>query len=113
MVYPVLNMLYNSTETLFLSSNTFTGPVPNKIGRASGSLLRGLYLSDNKLDGSLPDTLCNLTMLEALFVDTNQLTGSIPTCIGNLMELKQFYAFDNMLTGEVPEELSALRKLSK
>jgi hypothetical protein len=106
-------VLSDFTETLFLSSNNFTGPVPTTIGRASGSLLRGLYLSDNKLDGSLPEALCNLTLLEALFVDTNQLTGSIPTCTGNLMELKQFYAFDNMLTGEVPEELSALRKLSK
>lgn len=104
-----------STEILFLSSNEFTGPIPTAIGRPagmSGSPLRGLYLSENKLDGVIPESICDYAKLEALFVDENQLTGSIPSCIGNLGNLKQLYAFHNQLTGELPVELSMLRKLS-
>lgn len=94
----------HSLELLFLTANEFTGPIPAAIGRpagTSGSPLRGLYLSDNKLDGSIPVSICDYAKLEALFVDKNQLTGSIPSCMGNLKNLKQLYAFDNQLTGEV------------
>ena len=104
------------TEILFLSANDFTGPVPTSIGMPSDSTdpaLRGLYLSENKLDGEFPESICEYTNLEALFVDENRLSGSIPPCIGNLEKLRQFHVFKNNLTGEIPEEISSLRQLSK
>jgi len=100
-----------------LSANEFTGPIPTSIGSPSSatnsSFLRGLYLSENKLDGTIPETICDYVNLEALFLDENQLSGSIPSCIGNLEKLKQLYVFKNGLTGVVPSEMSALRQLSK
>lgn len=75
--------------------------------------MRGLYLSENKLEGKIPESICDYSNLEALFIDENQLSGSLPSCLGNLENLKQFYAFKNNLSGEVPVELSSLRQLSK
>jgi len=98
------------SEILFLSANEFTGPIPTSIGQSENGL-RGLYLSENKLEGEIPESICDYVNLEALFVDENRLSGSLPSCLGNLENLKQFYAFKNNLTGEVPQELSSLRKL--
>jgi hypothetical protein len=97
------------SEIVFLSANALTGTVPAFVGDS----LRGLYLSENKLQGPIPESLCQHTHMEALFLDENELTGSIPTCIGNLSNLKQLYLFKNQLTGFVPIELGRLRNLSK
>ena len=90
----------------------FTGPIPASIGQLNESL-RGLYLSGNKLDGRIPESICGYVNLEALFLDENEISGPLPACLGDLTSLKQFYAFDNNLTGTVPAELSSLRRLSK
>ena len=90
----------------------FTGPIPASIGQLNESL-RGLYLSGNKLDGRIPESICGYVNLEALFLDENEISGTLPACLGDLTSLKQFYAFDNNLTGTVPAELSSLRRLSK
>ena len=90
----------------------FTGPIPASIGQLNESL-RGLYLSGNKLDGRIPESICGYVNLEALFLDENEISGTLPACLGDLTSLKQFYAFDNNLTGTVPAELSALLRLSK
>jgi hypothetical protein len=100
---------FAATEILFLSSNAFSGQVPAFVGNS----LRGLYLSENKLQGRILESLCQQVSLEALFLDENQFTGSIPACIGNLSNLKQLYLFKNQLTGFVPVELGRLRNLSK
>ena len=103
-------------EILFLSANEFTGPIPTSIGMSSdstNSTLRGLSLSENKLEGSIPESVCNYTNLEALFLDENRLSSSIPSCIGNLENLRQLVLFKNNLTGEIPTEISSLRQLCK
>ena len=97
-----------------MSSNSFTGPIPTFIGRPegfSGSSLKGLYLSENEFNGTIPESLCDYTKLEALFLDHNHLSGSIPPCIGNLVEMRQLYVFHNNLTGVIPSEISTLREL--
>ena len=100
------------TEVLVLSGNTFTGPIPTSIGLQNDTL-RGLYVSDNKLNGAIPESICDYINLEALHLDENEISGSLPACLGRLASLKQIYAFRNNLTGTVPAELSALRQLSK
>jgi Leucine-rich repeat (LRR) protein len=104
---------------LFLSENQFTGPIPAVIGnpfQKNGlptlSPIKALYLSRNKLDGTIPSEICLFANLEALFLDENLLSGNIPPCIGDLEKLQQFIAFNNKLTGEVPSELGVLRNLT-
>jgi Leucine-rich repeat (LRR) protein len=93
------------------------GEIPTSIGNPPGldfgivRHLRGLYLSDNQLEGTIPSSLCALTTLEALFLDGNLLTGVIPNCFSNLTHLRQLFLFKNQLNGEVPTELGALIQL--
>jgi LRR receptor-like serine/threonine-protein kinase FLS2 len=102
-------------EILFLSSNKLDGNLPDSIGHPySGERpLRGLYLSDNNFEGSIPGSLCELENLQALFLDENRLDGSIPDCVGLIQSLRQLYLFKNNLSGEIPAELSSLPKLCK
>ena len=100
------------TEVLVLNGNAFTGTIPSNIG-LENETLRGLYLSDNKLNGAIPESICNYINLEALHLDENEISGSLPACLGRLSNLKQMYAFKNNLTGTVPVELGAIRHLSK
>lgn len=46
--------------------------------------VRILDLSNNKLNGSIPPELGNLSRLEYLYLTDNQLKGSIPPNLGNL-----------------------------
>jgi hypothetical protein len=98
-----------TTEMLFLSENQFSGPLPE----LSSKQLRGLYLSDNRLNGPIGSNLCNQTEMRALFLDTNKLNGTIPSCLGSLLNLEQLYLFNNALTGGIPSLLSKLTYLSK
>jgi hypothetical protein len=72
-------------ELLDLSSNELTGSVPINIGLSSeiavSPAIRGLYLSDNNFNGTIPDSICALINLQALVVAANpQLSGPIPDC---------------------------------
>jgi LRR receptor-like serine/threonine-protein kinase FLS2 len=98
-----------------LSSNQLGGNIPDSIGHPNSGErpLRGLYLSDNNFESSIPSSLCGLENLEALFLDENRLDGSIPDCLGLIQSLQQLYLFKNKLSGEIPTELSSLRQLCK
>ena len=97
-----------------MSSNKFNGPLPD-FSRPDGRAqrFRGLYLSDNELEGNIHESICGLTSLEALFLDDNKLSGNVPACLGDLIRLEQLYLFGNEFVGEVPSELGSLEKLSK
>jgi Leucine-rich repeat (LRR) protein len=106
---------FDLVEILFLSSNQLNGNIPDSIGHPNSGErpLRGLYLSDNSFESSIPSSLCGLENLEALFLDENRLDGSIPDCLGLIQSLQQLYLFKNKLSGEIPSELSSLRQLCK
>lgn len=104
----------SSLEIVFLSSNDFTGSIPEfSFPGGRTYKIRGLYLSNNKLTGSITQSICTLTSLEALFLDENQLEGAIPDCIGNLGQLQQLHLFKNKLSGDIPvDSMASLRQLS-
>ncbi|NIM13263.1 MAG: hypothetical protein GTO45_14215 [Candidatus Aminicenantes bacterium] len=66
--------------------------------------VRFLSLSNNKLNGSIPSQLSNLTHLEELFLSNNQLSDSIPYTLGNL-SLTVLDLSDNQLSGSIPSQL--------
>ncbi|MEN8216452.1 MAG: leucine-rich repeat domain-containing protein [Pseudomonadota bacterium] len=69
------------------------------------------YWHNNKLTGSIPSELGNLSKLAVINLGLNKLTGSIPSELGNLSKLESLYLFDNQLTGSIPTELGNLSKL--
>ena len=82
------------------------GVTTNRSGRVTE-----LDLSENKLNGTIPAALGNLTYLEALDLSKNQLKGNIPPELGNLANLEALILYGNQLSGSIPTELDSLSKL--
>ncbi|KAL3754370.1 hypothetical protein ACJRO7_001581 [Eucalyptus globulus] len=84
-----------------LSSNNFSGVIPESIGNLKQ--LELLNLSNNILSGPLPPFLANLTNLEELDLSQNQLSGEIPLELTQLTSLEVFNVSYNRLTGPIPQ----------
>jgi Leucine-rich repeat (LRR) protein len=78
--------LYNMTnlQTLYLDTNSFTGPLKPAIGNLK-SLVQ-LSIFDNQLTGTIPFDLSKMTSLDAIWLHRNQFSGSVPVEICNLKE---------------------------
>merc|ERR1712071_536977 len=64
--------------------------------------LQNLFLSSNKLSGTISKNIGQLTKLLVLWLDDNSLSGKIPNEISALGDLEDLYLNDNALTGMVP-----------
>ncbi|KAJ0742379.1 putative non-specific serine/threonine protein kinase [Helianthus annuus] len=87
----------------YLSGNKLTGHIPSFPEK-----LIELDLSGNYLNGSIPESLGNLRLLQVLSLSGNKLTGPIPTLTMKLTELRISH---NYLNGSIPEFLGKLRLL--
>ncbi|XP_040956086.1 probable leucine-rich repeat receptor-like protein kinase At1g35710 [Gossypium hirsutum] len=113
------NQFDNGNNTISLLSISLQC---NKLpaSRAAAVMLTYLYLDNNKLVGSIPFPLYQLTNLETLYLPSNQLEGSIPSAleclipeeIGNLANLTSLSLSQNKLSGSIPEEIGRLFHLS-
>ncbi|XP_047953958.1 leucine-rich repeat receptor-like serine/threonine-protein kinase SKM1 [Salvia hispanica] len=86
-------------QTLDLSSNNFSGPIPSSLSLLP--LLRRLSLSRNSLSGPIPPSLSSLSLLQQLYLDNNLLTDSIPPL--NLPNLNRLELQSNQLTASLPD----------
>ncbi|KAG7965137.1 hypothetical protein I3843_09G209200 [Carya illinoinensis] len=87
-------------DILYLQSNQLQGPLPVFTVNASvldfsrnnfssiptniGNILRDiifLSLSSNKLNGSIPASICNISELQVLDMSNNSVSGTIPHCL--------------------------------
>uniref|UniRef100_A0A7N2MIF8 Uncharacterized protein n=1 Tax=Quercus lobata TaxID=97700 RepID=A0A7N2MIF8_QUELO len=88
----------DSLEILYLSENQITGSLTNF---AIFPSLKEIYLSVNKLNGTLPKSIGNLYKLEVLRVDSNFLEGVISESIfSNLSKLQILDLSNNSLSFE-------------
>ena len=101
----------NSITKIYLGSNRLTGSIPPELGQLSQ--LTELYLWGNKLTGNLPSELGKLSLLTILALYENQLTGDIPPELGQLSQLTELYLYENQLTGTFPSELGQLSLLTE
>lgn len=84
---------------LDLSSNLLVGQLPHLNGHQQ---LDTIYLNDNSLGGTIPESLTNCSKLSNLDLHSNQLTGAIPPNIGSLSNLGYMDLSQNNLTGIIP-----------
>jgi len=89
-----------------LKNNMLTGTIP-----ALPNSLAYLSLGQNKLSGTLPVSLKEMSKLMIFDVGLNDLTGEIPAEWSNLSKLKYFYLYGNILTGTIPSYVSTFSKL--
>jgi hypothetical protein len=87
-------------KVLHLSSNRFTGVIPQEIGQLNALL--SLDISSNNLTGPIPSSIFNLTNLLVLDLSNNNLTGRIPAALANLHFLSTFNISNNNLEGPIP-----------
>ncbi|WVZ15027.1 hypothetical protein V8G54_012593 [Vigna mungo] len=75
--------------------------------------LVSLFLYNNYIEGPIPDSLRNLTLLENLDLNENSLSSSIPHWLGVLSHLKFLDLSRNNLQGNIPDVLGNVTSLVK
>ncbi|ESW12393.1 hypothetical protein PHAVU_008G108400 [Phaseolus vulgaris] len=86
------------------TSYTYTGSIL--------AYMSGIDLSKNKLNGSIPSELGNLTRIRSLNLSHNDLIGQIPTTFSNLVQTESLDLSFNMLSGQIPHQLNQLSFLA-
>ncbi|PNY12408.1 leucine-rich repeat receptor-like serine threonine-protein kinase at2g24130-like protein [Trifolium pratense] len=99
---PHISNLVNLTF-LKLSSNRINGTIPHSLCKIVR--LERIYLSDNYLSGEIPSTLGDIKHLGLLDLSRNKLSGSIPDSFANLPQLRRLLLYDNNLSGIIPPSL--------
>lgn len=84
-----------------VSNNRLEGTIPESVGRLVS--LRVLNMSHNAFTGKIPTQLGGVTDLESLDLSCNQLSGEIPQELTNLTFLATLNLSDNRLVGKIPQ----------
>ncbi|KAH6769317.1 hypothetical protein C2S51_014653 [Perilla frutescens var. frutescens] len=107
-----------SFNELDFSSNQLQGELHLPISKLEvplgnqSSILFFLSLANNRLNGSIPTSLCNATCLYLLDLSRNQFSGDVPPCLlQNIQNLEVFNLGNNNISGHIPEIFSLNCKL--
>lgn len=85
---------------LTLGANEFIGSIPQELGNLKK--LKTLRLYENKLDGIIPERLCEIKELYYFDLRRNQITGQVLGCLGNISSLRYIYFDSNNLSSSIP-----------
>ncbi|KAI3796766.1 hypothetical protein L1987_39451 [Smallanthus sonchifolius] len=91
-----------------LKGQDLAGVLPPSLAKLLS--IKMIDLSFNYLNGNIPEEW-ESTKLEFISVTGNRLSGSIPTFLGNITTLKYMGLENNMFSGKVPAELGNLKSL--
>ncbi|XP_054776319.1 leucine-rich repeat receptor protein kinase HPCA1-like isoform X2 [Prosopis cineraria] len=105
---PGLDMLHKA-EHFHFGNNRLSGHVQDKLF-SSNMILKHLLLDNNKLNGSIPDTMGSVKTLMVIRYDHNQMSGEVPS-ISDLTKLTDLNLGNNKLTGSLPD-LTGLNDLA-
>ncbi|XVF79296.1 hypothetical protein PTKIN_Ptkin14bG0210000 [Pterospermum kingtungense] len=95
---------WNTLVSLDLRSNLLQGSLPAVL------LPAYLFLSGNMFSGEIPPSFCNGSYVEILDMSNNNLNGTIPQCFGNLSQ-SVLDMRNNNFTGAIPEMFGECEKL--
>ncbi|XP_011096692.1 probable LRR receptor-like serine/threonine-protein kinase At4g20940 [Sesamum indicum] len=103
---PLLTTLLTSStlNELHLQSNILSGSIDFS-PLSNNSNLHVLDLSNNQLNGYLPDSFGSLTGLQVINVGGNNFSGSLPTSIGDITTLISLDISRNHFSGQLPRNL--------
>ncbi|KAE8660271.1 Receptor like protein 33 [Hibiscus syriacus] len=93
-------------ESLDLSSNLLEGSILStclNLQTPNRQLLKELLISENKLTGNIPSSICSRSSLTLLDLSRNSLSGTIPECLGNFSSSLKFMNLQmNNFSGKIP-----------
>ncbi|HRP58538.1 MAG TPA: hypothetical protein PLH26_20990, partial [Agriterribacter sp.] len=99
--------LYNSTDGANWTNKSnwlTTAPLNTWYGvTVENDRVTDVLLPDNNLNGTLPNSLGNLTNLVSLQLHNNQLQNKIPVSLGFISSLSIIDLSHNQLSGELPD----------
>ncbi|XP_022981270.1 probable leucine-rich repeat receptor-like serine/threonine-protein kinase At3g14840 isoform X2 [Cucurbita maxima] len=96
-------------QQLDLTRNFLSGPIPPEW---SSTKLLNISLLGNRLTGSIPKTIGNISTLVELVLEMNHLSGSLPPELGNLPSLSRLLLTSNNFSGELPSSLARIASLT-
>ncbi|XP_074270244.1 receptor-like protein EIX1 [Silene latifolia] len=92
-----------SLVALYIQNNSLKGVIPNCWGLGQRMpKLEILVLSNNQIEGPIPDSLCRIPSLVLLDIGKNRLSGVIPTCWSNVSSFSIVNLSYNKLKGRIP-----------
>ncbi|KAM0072040.1 putative protein kinase RLK-Pelle-LRR-XII-1 family [Helianthus debilis subsp. tardiflorus] len=100
---PVTFQNCRNLQSLDLSRNQLSGGISNEIFPTLGELSY-INFSRNQLDGKIPESMANLTLLTSVDLSQNKFNGTIPEDFGNNVALKRLNLSFNNLEGHVPDK---------
>lgn len=86
------------------------GSIPSELGQLS-TKLQQLDLSGTSINGTLPNEMFDMLMLEKIDLSMTRLTGSLPSEIGYLRRLKELRISRTQLNGTLPSTMGELRSI--
>ncbi|KAI3996091.1 hypothetical protein MKX01_018160 [Papaver californicum] len=96
-------------EAIILNHNYLNGTIPKEWG--SMKLIK-IRLIGNRLSGSVPDEIGNITTLKDLWLDYNHFSGPLPQTLGDIIGINTIWLTSNNFTGELPHTFSKLTNLT-
>ena len=102
-----------SLESIQLYNNRISGSIPNSL-----SSLSNLYMLDlegNMLTGvlNIEDLINSSNTLRSLRLSFNSLEGTLTNNLDEFVNLQELWLANNSLSGTIPTKTCQLRKLSK
>nr|XP_016493368.1 PREDICTED: probable LRR receptor-like serine/threonine-protein kinase At3g47570 [Nicotiana tabacum] len=95
---------------LDLRSQKLVGSIPSSIGNLT--FLTSINLRNNSFYGEIPMEIGNLLQLQHLNLTWNSFTGTIPSNLTYCKQLRSLALEYNRLVGKIPDQLNSLSKLN-
>ncbi|KAM2677862.1 hypothetical protein EV1_004356 [Malus domestica] len=96
--------LSSDATHLYLQSNSFSGPIPSNFGQLMPKL-QVLNLAENRLNGTIPSSLCDMQNLTILSLRSNQFYGEFPEAWSVWHDIWVVDVADNNLSGNIPSSM--------
>ncbi|GLU24265.1 hypothetical protein SLE2022_402130 [Rubroshorea leprosula] len=107
--FPKWLILHKTAIIVDLSNASISGPLSENMGHMMPKL-QELFLAENLLNGSIPKSLCNLSLVY-LDLSNNMLSGSIPNCWRNGQSFNFIDLSSNNLSGLFPSIMGQFSSL--
>lgn len=104
-----LTVVDNHVSILELSENELNGDLPDNLDQLTRIQL--FDLSKNKITGSLPDRIVSLKQLKFLDISSNQLVDTLSNELNQLDQLTYLSLANNQFYGSIPKSIGDMQRL--